>query len=287
MTVTAKVLAELAHPVPPLLYHYTSARGLLGILESHRLWASDTRFLNDLTEATHGAALCRDELKLANYDGPFGQMCGRLLEHLAVEKFLHFTVSFCEAPDLVPQWRGYAAGGAGYAIGVAAARLVSNPDDVSLLRVRYRDDEKRSAIRALLDAHWTAWQQVEARSREEQKRAIGDLGLSVLSGLTLLSLSFKAEVFEYEREWRLVDSVSPEHPDQMVGVKFRDSNSSIVPYVEFSLLVDGEQLAESPIQEIWIGPIHQNAETRNVVRTLCALRGMQTQVNVSSAPLRF
>jgi hypothetical protein len=33
------------------LFHYTTAAGLLGILNSSTLWATDLRFLNDAQEA--------------------------------------------------------------------------------------------------------------------------------------------------------------------------------------------------------------------------------------------
>jgi hypothetical protein len=44
---------------PDRLYHYTDARGLLGILESRKLWASDVRLLNDARELDYAADLVR------------------------------------------------------------------------------------------------------------------------------------------------------------------------------------------------------------------------------------
>jgi hypothetical protein len=38
---------------PATLYHYTSVDGLLGILRSKRIWATDIRFLNDRSEFFH------------------------------------------------------------------------------------------------------------------------------------------------------------------------------------------------------------------------------------------
>jgi len=37
-------------PFPSRLYHYTSLKGLLGILESGCIWASEVRYLNDSAE---------------------------------------------------------------------------------------------------------------------------------------------------------------------------------------------------------------------------------------------
>jgi hypothetical protein len=35
------------------IFHYTTATGLLGILQKFTLWASDLRFLNDAQEAVY------------------------------------------------------------------------------------------------------------------------------------------------------------------------------------------------------------------------------------------
>ena len=40
-----------------ILYHYTTAEGLRGIIEDKAIWASDYRFLNDATEFEYGMSL--------------------------------------------------------------------------------------------------------------------------------------------------------------------------------------------------------------------------------------
>jgi hypothetical protein len=50
--------------VPPeLVYHYTDAAGLLGIISSGTLWATDIEFLNDAQELTYARATVLDELR--------------------------------------------------------------------------------------------------------------------------------------------------------------------------------------------------------------------------------
>jgi len=39
--------------VPELLFHYTTAAGMRGILDSSRLWATNYRFLNDTSEVAY------------------------------------------------------------------------------------------------------------------------------------------------------------------------------------------------------------------------------------------
>jgi hypothetical protein len=45
---------------PAILYHYTAADGLLGMLQSHQIWATNVRFINDRSELDYGINLvCR------------------------------------------------------------------------------------------------------------------------------------------------------------------------------------------------------------------------------------
>src|SRR5512133_1541887 len=45
-----------------VLYHYTTFSGLLGIVGSRSLWASDIRYMNDSAELKHTADLLRTEI---------------------------------------------------------------------------------------------------------------------------------------------------------------------------------------------------------------------------------
>ena len=44
------------------LWHYTTSGGLMGILESQRLWATDYRHLNDSSELNHARYILQTEL---------------------------------------------------------------------------------------------------------------------------------------------------------------------------------------------------------------------------------
>jgi hypothetical protein len=101
------------------LYHYTSQAGLLGILKSRGVWATDTRFLNDATEIVHTLSVARG---MANkmfmddeYRAAFGSLLGKALYE--IENRAVFVTSLSEKPDLLSQWRGYCPGGAGVCVG--------------------------------------------------------------------------------------------------------------------------------------------------------------------------
>jgi len=49
---------------PNVLYHYTSADGLIGILTSKSIWLTDLRYMNDLSELQYANQLIEKRLAL-------------------------------------------------------------------------------------------------------------------------------------------------------------------------------------------------------------------------------
>ena len=59
-------------PPPDYLYHYTTARGFLGVLQSNednyfQMWASDSRYLNDSLEYIGGLEVAEECLNSSQY----------------------------------------------------------------------------------------------------------------------------------------------------------------------------------------------------------------------------
>jgi hypothetical protein len=52
----------MSSTLPDVLWHYTSLNGLLGILDSGKLWASDLRFLNNSSENRRMKELLLDSI---------------------------------------------------------------------------------------------------------------------------------------------------------------------------------------------------------------------------------
>jgi hypothetical protein len=118
--------------LPDVLYHYTDAAGLLGIVQSGQLWASHAAFLNDSTEISYVKRVldrARGELT-GQYDQPlvgeFLRQVDELFQRLVVSKYDVYLVCFCENGDQLSQWRGYPSTGGGYAIGFHRAVIADN-----------------------------------------------------------------------------------------------------------------------------------------------------------------
>ncbi len=71
---SAKIAESRGHiqaQPPELLFHYTNASGVRGILETSRLWATNCRFHNDASEVAYGFAIFESIVheRLATADG--------------------------------------------------------------------------------------------------------------------------------------------------------------------------------------------------------------------------
>jgi hypothetical protein len=134
---------HIASDGPDVLYHYTDAAGLLGIVQTGALWVTDAEYLNDAQELQFGRPELRDALmraadnlclKGAEDEGPSCSRATIMREaatHLAsggffLDKPAHaaYVACFCEDGDLLSQWRGYGPLG-GFAIGFHRSSLAA------------------------------------------------------------------------------------------------------------------------------------------------------------------
>src|SRR5687768_10197869 len=146
--------------IPRILYHYTDAAGLIGMLESGLVWGTDYRFLNDKSELAHTRSLVHAMLeeKLSN---PLDEISRSLYsEILKIQREgldqSAFIFSLSEEEDDLSQWRGYAREGNGFTIGLCGQSIyrTSEPDSAAFgfCKVEYNHDGQRSVIgRALED----------------------------------------------------------------------------------------------------------------------------------------
>jgi hypothetical protein len=110
-----------------LIYHYTDSAGLLGIVSSNRLWASEASFLNDPTEGVLFPDLVISSIRKKR--GGLTALETQVVSHFedGLKKYPKppsaFAISFCDDGDLLSQWRGYGSSGSGYAIGFAADKF--------------------------------------------------------------------------------------------------------------------------------------------------------------------
>lgn len=96
-------VGELFSSEPPQrLYHYTTAEGLRGIVESKILWATDVRYLNDPLEFNHGLQEVWESFRKGN-PHTYGGLLEEVNDTLERQRQLRevYVTCFCEVDDLL------------------------------------------------------------------------------------------------------------------------------------------------------------------------------------------
>ena len=218
-------------PLPRLLYHYTTQRGLLGILGDKKLWATGIRHLNDSTEFEYALKLADEQLGPEKLSSVWGGRVNRWLEAVGEP----FVASFSEQRDLLSQWRAYCHDEAGFSIGfeIEALGRISEREEMSLLRCIYDSSEHRNMIRNLL--------------LTDPLRSSPLTDIESLSDVAWLAPMMKDEAFKQEEEWRLVSSSG-----KIIRPLYRAGQSFLIPYCEIDLRI--KDIENSIIGEIVVGP---------------------------------
>lgn len=293
-----------------VLYHYTDARGLLGIVQSRQLWASNAAFLNDSTEVTYirgvlaeVAEQFRDEhavtADIREYaasafagTGRFSPTEGRTASVISILEsaptmaggvFDVYVSCFCAWGDLLSQWRGYPSSGGGYALGL-------RPESIRrgggvLRRVIYDEETQR---RLLYDLLAPIVEAVASANPDEGKDLwdwlVRDHLGRVYASVEECSFCFKHPGFAEESEWRIVvlrardPTQRPNDPPPDV----RATRAGLLPYLKRSL--EGDAVAE-----VVVGPSSQPTLAADAAVQLLSIAGYENareMVSHSAIPLR-
>lgn len=299
---------------PAILYYYTDAAGLTGILNPSRwpddvespsggaalLWATDIRYMNDSREMRHGAELLSDRLRAEARTGEddmakvFDLAAGQLdvgvfntrAKHLRV-----FATCFCAKGDLLSQWRGYAGGLGGYAIGFRSDVLREQATALStssglgrfgfspaVVPVIYGKRAARPVLDSVVADLRRAWKSGWLTETNDGE------SLQLVSALVYGAVGrLKDKAFREEREFRLFTFLEQGQP-----VAVRPRGDKLLPYVEIgvNLPEDGVQ-ARHPVAKVVVGPSPDQEGQVSVVRDLLQIGGFpDVDVRRSKVPYR-
>lgn len=289
---------RLSGAIPDVLYHYTGAEGLLGIVRDRGIFLTDSRFLNDASENTFGrrAFIAGLQRFLAHEADPkrrevvefaieriTNRLAGTPPEHSGPGHF--YVASFCQDGNLLSQWRAYGGSqSAGCSIGFASKRLVGGhrfPGQapavsfpaVYLQKVLYEIDVQTdfidSAIRACFELSPTSDSLFYLRLRLAEDVP------------NIISPQIKAPVFKSEQEWRLVCLHGHD-------VRVRSGPRGLVPYMLCTYPDTHEPFGVNlPIVEICQGPSERASLHATAVGELLRINRMKhVRVGLSEIPLR-
>lgn len=270
-------------PPSDLLYHYTNADGLKGIVENNELWATSAYFLNDSAEIYYGCDLLKyviDDWVTKNPRpenslslGFVRQLRTWFGEHL-IEKHVVppvYVACFCEDDNLLSQWRTYGQTG-GYSVGFRVPiadylglgfRPEPNTYTTKWAKIEYERDEQIHRCAAILNSVLAI---LDDPNTAQAIIAIGEhpfAGYSkisrVVSDILLEEIvSFKNEAFKAEQEWRVIvraRELTKQGTDDggitPVPVHFRALRGMLAPYVR---LVPTDPTNKLPIACVRTGP---------------------------------
>jgi hypothetical protein len=233
--------------VPEVLYHYTSAGGLLGMLGHGELWATHCAFLNDSQEYLFVFDLAaqalgvRDPRRLGNHrkldslrqhSTIYEQIAAAIDARLNMGAPNIFAASFTPHGNDLSLWRGYTKPGDAYSLGFRTATLAekAQQDGWSLAPVTYGTDVANWVYRLIDSLLHRAGRGED--SEDDQAQLLASQWVDHLAKHAPL---MKHGSFVGEHEWRLVRE---ERDGTHAAWEFREGASSLIPYIKFRFAID-------------------------------------------------
>lgn len=264
-----------------ILYHYTTAAGLIGILNSGMLRGSNATFLNDSSEIAFGRSICHqvlmEELKHRT----------DLAERKLIENargFLDdeppheiYVTSFSARRDLLSQWRAYGSSESRFCVGFRAAQfserdILRFPQPVDYVRDSQQEKVRRAVAIACREL---------SRSPDDPYHG-QSCALDLSFHLRRLSCAFKHAGFAEEEEWRSVERASPISDLRSIG--FEVTGGVLRTFI--SMLMGSRVSDRLPVSEVCLGPSGQKQrETIYTIQLLLARYGYEdASVTTSEIP---
>lgn len=246
------------------LYHYTSASGLLGILQSQKVWGTESTYLNDSLEIKYGLTLAAEVLDeyLKSSDDINQAVINRTkirLKYLSDEIYI---ACFSEKGDMLSQWKGYGNYGSGFSIEFTASEFFKKKRkfpyaNISFKKVVYETEQQREILKNEIDY---VLKYVHDKLDMNDDDFVNDLvncaAFSIAYFIKLCAYRFKHPSFSEESEWRaiLVNASWDIDAEAAVAVKFRTAGEEIIPYVDLDIAPSAQKENWSlPISKIIVG----------------------------------
>ena len=251
--ITEKLYSDIPQET---LYHYTTFTGLLGIVKSGSLWASDIRYMNDSAEMRHTADLIGSEINKRIVGGHSNSnLLNQFLDwvsHRFTNGHMLFAASFRSNGNLLSQWRGYSSLGKGVSIGFDPGHLLkcAQRQSFQVGRCIYEPEEQNRLIKQVVDSVEALGSEYIGDQSQHSSRSYHSVFENIESDLLRIAAILKHPSFREEDEWRIVSPVLTDYVTS--PVLFREGTSMLVPYMEFSFMTEKDR--PIPLEHIFLGP---------------------------------
>jgi hypothetical protein len=274
------------------LYHYTSFTGLLGIVDSKALWASDIRYMNDSAELKHTADLIRTEITHrigAGHAKP--DLLTQFLDwvtHRITNGHMLFAASFRSNGNMLSQWRGYSRLGKGVSLGFNPDYILrcAQQQSFQIGKCIYNCKSQARLISQVIDAIEALAELHELDCDNQEKK--GDHSYHSIfhlieSDLLRIAAILKHPSFREEEEWRIVSPVITDYVK--APVLFREGASMLVPFVEFNLLA--KESASIALEHLFLGPTPNMTISMNSLTMFLSKNGIRPDKGISYCQIPF
>jgi hypothetical protein len=300
-----------------LVWHYTSAEGLQGILQGHTLRATSAAFMNDSNELRSGARAFKEHYERRK--GELSQRSQQMIEHSGAfgTPGVHssFLLSASQHRDSLTMWRNYGGDAVSYAIGLDRREPLSPLEHISgdthptppadFYNADWEElgNGERHNLNPSPDAllvigrHWQNLTYISGADHDEVKAQFDHIAsrLEASAEDRLLyfwmfpegPLSLMKDVgFQDEAEVRMILSTYP----QWKFVQHRPSRFGLIPFIELATTDADRDYASTrsllPIREIMIGPTPVRADAELSLRMFLDNAGYGA-VSIGSSAIPF
>lgn len=240
------------------LYHYTSMGGMLGIVNTGILRASDIRYMNDSAELKHTLDLLHHHIsKRISQGTDHPKLLNQLLEwlsHRILSSSMLFGASFRANGNLLSQWRGYSIHGKGVSLGFNPwyIRHCAERQQFQVGKCLYETEQQEQLIEHIVSTIETMAidHQQHTPENDPVERCYSRVFESIEGDLLRIAAILKHPSFEEEQEWRIVSPLIANC--QQDAIKFREGTSMLVPYFDFNILNSDSEHIE--LEHVYLGP---------------------------------
>ena len=281
-----------ADDVPDVVWHYTSAAGLIGILHSGSIFATQLACLNDQTELRYAISLLRNALQqLRNHSGN-DEDIDYLLDLVAKSAGVdvapespYFVSCFSRHADDLSQWRAYGGGENGYALGFETRHLISAHSLIA--KVNYdralHEDIATQVAAAFLIFFKEGMKMGRAASREIW---VVEFAAAWEAAMGKIGPMLKDPAFEAEGEFRCIHRLEI---DERKRIQFRQKQGLLARHLPLDFPPPGRPRSEMlPIVEVIVGPCRHPSVSKSSVDELLRQKGYgnMTKTSVSKIPFQ-
>ena len=269
-------LGVFDHEPDQVIWHYTNDSGLLGILQSATLYATQVAFLNDNRETKYATELFQTSVRETieeQADDPlavaFFQQVLRLSEEdpkspvQGISKF--FITSFSGHEDNVSQWDRYSKPH-GYAIGFYARGLKREPNS-TLYKVVYDAEKQKAAVKKIVGATLRFYREGFTEERQANPEQWAEnFYLAWDEWIYKLAPLAKDVRWEAENEFRLVHELKVAEFPKVRFAQKGNTLARLLPLDTPSWMKSRQPLL--PIAKVMVGPGNDANFTAISVRLL-------------------